>query len=378
MRMTAFNNFLLLGLCYTICNAYYPEDEASIQKLALRWRQDYQKVYRSQKEAEERYEIFRMNVKKINQLNEKYKGETEFILNQFADLTQEEFNTKILMPKRTWPKYEYGRYIRKSSGIKLPESFDWSQKGAVTAVKDQGDAGSCWAFSAVGNIEGQWQLSGKPLTNFSVEQVVECDGMQDPKHGKADCGIFGGWPYLAYQYVMKAGGLESWNDFRYCSGGGGRPGTCDPCPASGYNWTLCGPPVPYCNMTQSCGKDLDTKKFVPGLKVADWKAIDENETIIAEQLMAIGPLSVALDAQLLPFYHSGVFNPGFLCSKTYLDHAVLMVGFGTAKGWFSTKPYWKIKNSWGPKWGENGYFRIYRGKGTCGINTQVTTAVLEN
>lgn len=61
----------------------------------------------------------------------------------------------------------------------------------------------------------------------------------------------------------------------------------------------------------------------------------------------------------------------------FLFTAVLMVGFGVDKGWFSTKPYWKIKNSWGPKWGENGYFRIYRGAGTCGINTQVTTAVLQ-
>lgn len=317
-----------------------------------------------------------MNVKRINLLNDIYKGETEFILNQFADLSPEEFKAKILMPKRPWPEYEPGRYIRQHSGIELPESFDWSQKGAVTAVKDQGSAGSCWAFSAIENIEGQWQLSGKPLTNLSVEQVVECDGTQDQKGGRADCGVFGGWPYLAYQYIMRAGGLESWNDFRYCSGGGGAPGTCDPCPAAGYNWTLCGPPVPYCNMTQSCGAKIDPTKFIPGLKVADWKAIDQNETIIAEQLMAIGPFSVALDAELLQFYRKGVFNPIF-CSKTSLDHAVLMVGFGVDKGWFSTKPYWKIKNSWGPKWGENGYFRIYRGAGTCGINTQVTTAVLQ-
>ena len=56
--------------------------------------------------------------------------------------------------------------------------------------------------------------------------------------------------------------------------------------------------------------------------------------------------------------------------------AVLMVGFGTEKDLFSTKPYWKIKNSWGKKWGEDGYFRIHRGAGTCGINTQVTTVVL--
>lgn len=373
---TTFQCLLLLGFYLTCCLGRYPDDEKSVQKLAIRWQKEYKKVYRSKAEMEKRYEIFKMNVKRVNHLNDIHKGETEFILNQFADMTEKEFRAKRLMPKSRWPSYEEQRYIRHSLGIELPESFDWTEKGPVTAVKDQGSAGSCWAFSAIGNIEGQWQLSGKPLTNLSVEQVVECDGMEDVKGGHADCGVFGGWPYLAYQYIKKAGGLETWKDFWYCSGLGGLPGTCEVCPAAGYNWTLCGPPLPYCNMTQSCAAKLDPKKFVPGLKVADWKAIDTNETVIAEQLMAIGPLSVALDASLLQFYHKGVYNPIF-CSKTELDHAVLMVGFGTEKDFFRTKPYWKIKNSWGPKWGEKGYFRIYRGAGTCGINTQVTTAVLQ-
>lgn len=371
-----FKILLLFGLYLTVCYGRYAEDEASLQKLALRWRKEYKVVYRSRAEEKKRFHIFRMNVKEINLLNDLHKGDTEFALNQFADLTKEEFRAKSLMPKRKWPIHEKCRYIRHSLGMQLPASFDWTQKGAVTPVKDQGSAGSCWAFSTVENIEGQWQLSGKPLTNLSVEQVVECDGTQDPKDDKADCGVFGGWPFLAYQYVMKAGGLETWEDFWYCSGLGGKPGTCEVCPAAGYNWTLCGPPIPYCNMTQSCYAKIDPKKFVPGLKVVDWKAIDQNETIIAEQLMTIGPLSVALDAELLQFYHKGVFDPIF-CSKTSLDHAVLMVGFGTEKDLFRTKPYWKIKNSWGPKWGENGYFRIYRGAGTCGINTQVTTAILQ-
>jgi cathepsin F len=87
--------------------------------------------------------------------------------------------------------------------------------------------------------------------------------------------------------------------------------------------------------------------------------------------MAIGPLSVALNAELLQFYHKGVFNPIF-CNPKSLDHAVLLVGWGTE----GSKPYWIVKNSWGVDWGEQGYFRIIRGKGACGINTQVTTATL--
>ncbi|KAK3104766.1 hypothetical protein FSP39_009655 [Pinctada imbricata] len=130
-------------------------------------------------------------------------------------------------------------------------------------------------------------------------------------------------------------------------------------------------------MTQSCATKLDPKKFVPNMKIVDWKAVDQNETIIAEQLMNIGPLSIALNAELLQFYHHGVFDPPtFLCNPQNLDHGVLIVGFGEESSVLGTKKYWKVKNSWGEKWGEKGYFRIIRDVGKCGVNTQVTTAVL--
>ncbi|XP_052267506.1 cathepsin L-like isoform X2 [Dreissena polymorpha] len=344
------------------------------------WCQEYKVFYKSHTMMEEKYAVFHSNIKHINWLNDVHGGDTEFGLNQFADLSPEEFSSKILMPRRPAPVFESTRYIRgmSSNFMDLPDSFDWVDKGRVTPVKDQGDVGTCWAFSTVENIEGQWIQEGHPMTNLSVEQVVDCDSMFD--HGgnttNADCGVFGGWPYLAYQYVMKAGGLETWEDYGYCCGLGGKPGTCSICPAAGYNWTLCGQPTWFCNMTQSCAAKIDPKKFVPGLKVVDWRAVDQNETVIASQLMEIGPLSVAMDATMLQFYKKGVFNPVF-CSKTALDHAILLVGFGTEKDLFSSKPYWKVKNSWGTKWGENGYFRMARGAGICGINTQVTTAVLQ-
>lgn len=369
---------ILVCLVASFAEGHYPEDEQSLRHLYQRWLHEYNNWTKYHKDTAARFATFKQNVNHINKLNKAYNGETEFALNQFAHMSPEEFQTRILMPSKPAPTFEPSRYIRGLTGRDLPDSFDWTEKGAVTPVKDQGDVGTCWAFSTVENIEGQWQRLGQPLTNLSVEQVVECDGTYDhgPNTTHADCGIFGGWPYLAYQYVKKAGGLQTWEDYSYCCGLGGKPGTCEICPAAGYNWTMCGPPVPFCNMTDSCASKINPKKFVPGLKVVDWKAIDLNETTIAEQLMDIGPLSVALDATMLQFYHKGVFDPIF-CSKTNLDHAVLIVGFGTEKDIFKSKPYWKVKNSWGPKWGENGYFRINRGAGTCGINTQVTTAVLQ-
>ena len=120
----------------------------------------------------------------------------------------------------------------------------------------------------------------------------------------------------------------------------------------------------------------------------------QDETTVMSVLVERGPLSIAINAMTLQFYHSGVWDPLLPCDPTSLDHAILLVGYGTKNGLFGKKPYWLIKNrymyytsntnylnimhcSWGAKWGENGYFRLVRGKNKCGVTEQVTSAVLE-
>lgn len=137
--------------------------------------------------------------------------------------------------------------------------------------------------------------------------------------------------------LRNKGGITAEKDYPYCAGVGKNP--CQPCEAPGYNKTLCGPPVPYCLIKDSCQSKVDPTKFIPNLKVASWKRTSTNETDIQAQLAALGPLSVALNAELLQFYHKGIFDPHF-CDPTALDHAVLMVGWGQEK----SKPYWIIKN----------------------------------
>ena len=105
------------------------------------------------------------------------------------------------------------------------------------------------------------------------------------------------------------------------------------------------------------------------MTIDDWMAISTNETDIAADLVTIGPLSIAMNAETLQFYSSGVYNPS-RCNPDTLDHAVLLTGFGT-----DSADYWTVKNSWGDTWGEGGYFRIIRGTGACGINTAVTTGL---
>lgn len=133
--------------------------------------------------------------------------------------------------------------------------------------------------------------------------------------------------------------MASEEDYPYCAG----TGKCAPCEAPGYNKTRCGPPIPYCYLKDSCQARLNSSLFVPSLKVAGWKKISENETEIQASLLQVGPLSVALNAELLQFYHRGVFDP-ISCDPTNLDHAVLMVGWGVDDSVFDKKPFWIIKN----------------------------------
>jgi cathepsin F len=304
---------------------------------------------------------------------------------KFSDLSADEFKSKFLMNHRKSSSAsnmvsKIHKNEKKSlKGSDLPTSFDWGlesdykSQGAtgpvVTSVKDQGSVGSCWAFSTIGNVEGQWALAGNNLIDLSAEYLVDCDGSSDYDQGHADCSVFGGWPYLAYGYLISTGGAPSEADLPYCAGNGG----CYPCMQGPID--LCGLPPSYCdrNTTLAC------PTYAKSAHISSWAAVSEDEDAIAAELVQHGPLSVLLDANYLQFYQGGVWDghipdspPIATCSKTYLDHAVLLTGYGVDAD--SGTPYWKVKNSWGADWGEEGYFRIVRGQGTCGINTAVTTS----
>lgn len=337
------------------------------------WLQKHSRTYPSRAELMRRNKIFTENLNAIAAMNEKYQGKTLFAPNEFADLTSDEFRQQRLMTARKPADLSFNM-APETALADLPTAFDWRTQGAVTYVHDQGSVGTCWAESTIGNIEGQWFLAGHNLTALSVEQVVECDDEKDPSKDRADCGVFGGWPYLAYQYVIAQGGLESDAAIPYCVGGGNKTvEPCYPCVPSGWNSTLCGPAPTYCNHTYpSC--NVNPSNFVA--RISSWTAISEDETTIQNELYKRGPLSICLNASELQFYHRGVWNPHF-CNKAELDHCVLLVGWGQERTMLGKiVPYWIVKNSWGTSWGQEGYFWIERGEGTCGMNTQVTSAIV--
>merc|ERR1712146_422150 len=107
--------------------------------------------------------------------------------------------------------------------------------------------------------------------------------------------------------------------------------------------------------------------------ISNWKQISTDETQIAAALIQYGPLSIGINAGPMQWYGGGIADPfSFLCNPKALDHGVAIVGFGEE----GSKKYWIIKNSWGTGWGEKGYYRIIRGKGKCGLNTNVATATV--
>ena len=302
----------------------------------------YKKNYKTNQEAAYRFKVFSQNLTKlylfgINVDNFKFNQDNVDDLPLFMDLTQEEFQTKYLSIKFSQEEIETKRFgnelLKMKSRDTIPDSFDWREKGAVTDVKDQGFCGSCWAFSTVGNLEGQSKIINNKMKSLSVQQLIDCDR-------EKDLGCDGGYMNNAFDYINKNGGLQTDEDY----------------------------PYKYWNF--DC--QVDKSKYY--LKVNDFKFISKDEEEIKEHLYKIGPLSAGLNATMLQLYIRGILNPlKALCKPDKLDHGVLIVGYGEEKG----KKYWTVKNSWGSGWGEKGYFRIHRGDGTCGINTFVLSTTIE-
>ena len=270
----------------------------------------------------------------------------------FSDMSETEFRTKVLTEKSgdnyPTPQDKNDNVVdfeMKVASEDVPDEWDWRQHGAVTRVKNQGGVGSCWAFSAAANIEGQYALSkGGELVDLSVEQIVDCDGSMF-MNGTGDCGPNGGYPMYAYDYVLGAGGLEPWPLYPYCIG----DFSCEPCPPPGYNKTICGSQPAGCQHKDDCSNKFDPTKILASIDSWAWLAPDKNETLLKEQLYQNGPVSIAIDALPLQFYLFGIV-PSYFCSSNpnSADHAVLLTGYGTEKDLFLQETeYWEVKNSWG-------------------------------
>jgi len=312
----------------------------------------YNKVYASTSEYETRFENFKNSLVRIKHL-QKSSPSASFGFTKFSDLSKEEFERTYVSQVKYDPKglaescLANGVEAAKMDTTAVPTQFDWRTLGKVTPVKNQGECGSCWAFSTIGNIESQWAIKGNNLTQFSEQLLVDCSHGCCSELNQTVCnsGCEGGWQWNAYIDIEAWGGVELETAYPYT----GVTGTCQ------KQGTMLAPIKNYTCLSAPNNAD---------------------ETQMTAFLVAHGPLAVALNADYVEDYEGGIIDPWFPteeCDPTSLDHAVLIVGYGAEASDFGTTPYWIVKNSWGSDWGENGYFRILRGGNTCGIAEAVST-----
>jgi C1A family cysteine protease len=183
-----------------------PEREAWSQ-----FKLDFGKTYASEAEEAERYAVFTANLEAIERLNTDHEH-AEFKLNGFADLTADEFATGYLGGYRPGLKQLWGASphlgTHEYSGAALPENVDWVEQGAVAAVKNQAECGSCWSFSATGALEGAWQIATGHLVAISEQQLVDCS----KSFGNMGCN--GGLMDNAFQY-MEQNAMCSESEYAY-------------------------------------------------------------------------------------------------------------------------------------------------------------------
>lgn len=284
----------------------------------------YNKQYETV-EVLNRYNIFSSNIEKIvahNAVN----ADLKLGVNQFADLSSEEFRSmlKLQAPKSkaTMPCGSKAPVHKASSPNQ--ENIDWRKAGDYVApVQNQGQCGSCWAFSAVAPFESAWAIKTKKLVKLSEQQLVDCAG----SHGNEGCN--GGLMTTAYDYYIENGGACSADEYGYTA----RDGSC--------------------------------KKCSPVAKISGYKVVNGKDLVNA---IAVNPVSIAVAASgfAFQFYSSGVIKDGS-CSDKNLDHGVVVVGYANKSG--SDPDHYIIRNSWGGSWGEQGHFRAQANVDCLGIES---------
>jgi C1A family cysteine protease len=259
-----------------------------------------------------RYKIFKQNLKYIEETNSKdlsYK----LGINKFSDITNEEFRQKIesqYIPEVDNMEFDYQEELT-SSGF-LPQQTNINWLNYMNLAPDQGISGSCWAFSAIGALEGNYNVKYNQNYQFSQQQLVDCD--------TANKGCLGGNPKSAL-YTIARNGIGFLSDYAYT---GLQSATCNTSGMSNY----------MVEGVINCSPGSCTRSGI--LK-----------------LVANGPVSTTMDAGSIEFqsYASGILK-NITC--TYRNHAVLIVGYYKD----DTNEYYIVRNSWSTDWGEQGNYRI--------------------
>ena len=277
--------------------------------------------------------MWQANKKYVDEHNEHLAPKVGFRvgMNEYADLDAAEFARQLTGYRNRRGRRPASKMFVATDNARIPDSVDWRTKGYVTGIKNQGQCGSCWSFSATGSLEGQhFNATGK-LVSLSEQNLVDCSG----KEGNEGCN--GGLMDDAFEYVIKNGGIDTEASYPYVA----RDEKCR---------------FKKANIGSTCSGYTD----IPS----------KDEQALTQAIATVGPISVAIDASHNSFqlYKSGVYyEPD--CSQTALDHGVLAVGYGTDGG----QDMYIVKNSWGTSWGMQGYIYMSRNRNNnCGIASKAS------
>jgi len=259
------------------------------------------------------------NVVKIQAWNADPEQGATFAVNQFSGLSEEEFAQQYLTRGTASNSAMPVLGVHEHDGSTLAAAVDWSTKGAVTGIKDQGQCGGCWSFAATGGLEGAKYIATNQLTSLSEQQFLDCD--------KTDQGCGGGLEY------------DGWNYFK------------------SHNSAICTESsYPYKGRNGNC-KSSSCTAGIPAGGIKGVTHVSKSASALKSAVQQ-QPISIGVDASAWQSYSSGILTKR--CGRS-LDHSVLLVGYDESGS------FWKVKNSWGKSWGESGYIRMTMSGDQCGV-----------
>lgn len=331
-KVSSFVALLVVGAALAASAArLLPTAEPSMAERHERWMAAHGKVYKDAAEKAARLEIFKSNMDHIERFNAR-KEKYWLGPNQFTDLTNQEFRILHTGGYRPLERVSPAtRFRHENVTVDAAAALDWRKRGAVTSIKDQGQCGACWAFSAVAAIESINQIKSGKLVSLSEQELIDCDVDGE------DQGCEGGLMDTAFDFIVQNRGINSEANYPFV----GDDGSCN-----------------------------SKKASVSAVKISGYEDVPRNNEAALLKAVTAQPVSVAIDGGDPNFqmYAGGIFTGP---CDTELDHAVTAIGYGTdADG---TK-YWLVKNSWGTGWGNNGYIKMARdissSEGLCGLAKQ--------
>jgi len=285
------------------------------------YKASFNRKYTSDAEEAKRYEIFTKNMALAAEYNKMDSGAV-YGMTPVADRFPEEIMMTPVLPKNV-------KVSHVSSSVALPDSYDARNENLVPAIRDQGQCGSCWAFSGIATIAAAYakKHGGAPPV-LSEQQVVDCS--------TSDHGCSGGWPYNVFEYA-KTYGLMLASDYPYSAASG------------------------------TCKYDASKVKA----RVSTYGYVDTTVPAMKDAIYTNGIISVAVNANKMQVYASGIISADGC--PNMIDHAVNVVGWGKQ----DSTEYWIVRNSWGSNWGESGYCRMVAGQNACGIESYPMYATTE-